>query len=157
MSLLEQELQQARPIDDPSLRTILSILKTGDLIRRELECAVESHGVTLQQYNVLLTLREAGTRGTPVLDIAEKMIEGSSNVTRLVDRLVVKGYVRKTRSQRDRRVVYASLTEEGRRLIEKLQGPMQSARRQLCGGLMNAESEHLVGLLEKLRRAIYSA
>lgn len=155
MSLLEQELQQARPIDDPAVATILSVLKTGDMMRRELEAAVEQHGITWQQYNVLLALRDAGAKGMPVLDIVDRMIEDNSNVTRLLDRLAAKGLTERVRSQRDRRVVYARLTPTGERLIEQARGAVNAARRSLCRALSQSDMEHLIRLLEKARRGIY--
>lgn len=155
MSLLEQELGQTKPIDDPTVETILGVLKTSDLLRRELTDPLAEHDLTWQQYNVLSILREGGHKGLPVLDIADRMIEDSPNVTRLVDRLVAKGLVAKTRSAADRRVVYASLTDVGERLLDQLRGPMLSLRRDLCGGLSNSEMDLLSRLLEKTRSRIY--
>lgn len=155
MSLLEQELHQTRPFGDSSLETILAVLKSGDLIERQLEETLSEHGLTLQQYHVLRILRSAGPRGLPVLDIARGMIEDSPNVTRLVDRLALKGLASRHRSQADRRVVYARLTEAGEALLAAVQAPVHRTQRDICGHLTQGEIDHLNRLLEKMRRAVY--
>ena len=156
MSLLERELNQTRPIDDPTTEAILSVLKSGDVIQRELEAAVAEHGLTWQQYTVLRILRGAGPKGLPVLDIANHLIEGSPNVTRLLDRLVAKGLAIRSRAQHDKRVVYAVVTAAGGRLLDQLSAPVLQARRSICGSLTPTELDRLVNLLEKMRRGVYA-
>lgn len=156
MSLLEQELRQTRPIEDPATEAILAVLKSSDLIERELDATVQAHGLTLQQYHVLRILRSAGAVGMPVLDIGDQMIEDCPNVTRLLDRLVAKGLAERCPSKRDRRVVLARLTTAGERLLTSLQAPIFQAQRGICGHLTPTEMEHLNRLLEKIRRAVYA-
>ncbi len=156
MSLLEQELQQPRPFDDPATEAILSVLKSGDVIERELDQAVAAFGLTLQQYNVLMALRRGGARGIPVLDIADNLIEDCPNVTRLLDRLVAKGLAERRRADHDRRVVYARLTAAGETVVESLRAPVHQARRSICGTLSGTEMDTLTRLLEKIRRSVYS-
>ncbi len=155
MALIEQELAQTRPIDDPRQVAILSLMKSTSLVHRELEATARAAGITLQQYHVLRILKTAGTHGLPVLDIAEQMIEDSPNVTRLVDRLAAKGLAERQRVDADRRVVRARLTAAGDLLLDRLTAPMQHLRHTLCGSLTHAEMEHLNRLLEKLRLAVY--
>ena len=52
-------------------------------------------------------------------------------------------------------MVYASLTDNGRRLLDSMQSVMLTARRTLCGGLAQAEMGQLTRLLEKARLGIY--
>ncbi|MCC7492839.1 MAG: MarR family transcriptional regulator [Fimbriimonadaceae bacterium] len=156
MSLLEQELAQTRPFEDAATETILALLKSGDLVQRELQAAVAAHGLTWQQYTVLRVLRAAGPHGLPVLEIGGQLIEDCANVTRLVDRLQSKGLTERVRSQADRRVVYARLTAAGDSLLRELQGPLYQQRRRLTGSLTPTELEHLNSLLEKLRRNVYA-
>jgi len=155
MALIEQELAQTRPIDDPRQVAILSLMKSTSLVQRELEATARDAGITLQQYHVLRILKSAGDKGLPVLDIAEQMIEDSPNVTRLVDRLAAKGLAERQRIDTDRRVVRARLTPSGEALLDRLTAPMQHLRHSLCGSLTHAEMEHLNRLLEKMRLAVY--
>ena len=135
---------------------ILSLMKSTSLVQRELEATAKAAGITLQQYHVLRILRAAGPKGLPVLDIASQMIEDSPNVTRLVDRLVVKGLAARERVDQDRRVVRAVLTDAGDALLDRLTAPMQHLRHSLCGTLSHSEMDHLNRLLEKVRMAVYN-
>ena len=76
----------------------MALLKTTDMVRRRLGRVVEAEGITLQQYNVLRILR--GARGAPLsaLEIRDRLIEETPGVSRLIDRLVAKSFVRRDRS-----------------------------------------------------------
>jgi DNA-binding MarR family transcriptional regulator len=72
-------------------------------VRRHLGRVVGREGLTHQQYNVLRILRGAG--GTPLsaLEIGERLIEETPGVSRLIERLVAKGLVRRDRGRSARR------------------------------------------------------
>ena len=62
-------------------------MRAADLVRRRVTCVLEPHDITGQQYNVLRILRGAGAEGLPTLEIAQRMIEQTPGITRLIDRL----------------------------------------------------------------------
>lgn len=156
MSLLEQELSLTRPIDEPELELVLALAKSAELVRAELTEALAEHGLGLQQYHVLRALRPAGSRGLTLAALADCMIEPSSNVTRLVDRLSARGLTERLRADADKRLVRARLTPTGESLLGALTAPLRQARRRACGGLTPTEMTRLCELLEKLRRGIYA-
>jgi DNA-binding MarR family transcriptional regulator len=96
----------------------------GDLVRRAyasvleiIEPALESDGLSLVQYQVLAALRN-GTAAGPT-DLCVQLNVGA--LTRVVDQLVNRGLVaRSRRSRRDRRKVDLELTPEGRQTIDAL-------------------------------------
>jgi DNA-binding MarR family transcriptional regulator len=81
----------------------------------------------MQQYNVLRILRGAGEGGLPTLAIADRMIERAPGITRLLDRMEVHGWACRLRCRKDRRVVYASITPQGRLLLDRIEGPLHTA------------------------------
>src|SRR3954469_12277006 len=119
-SALQRELRQRRPFQSPAHEAVVGLLRTADLIRRHAAALVEPHGVTVQQFNVLRILRGAGTDGLPTLEVAERMIEQTPGVTRLLDRLEAKELVRRQRCPKDRRQHLCWITEKGLSLLEKL-------------------------------------
>lgn len=155
MSLLEQELGFTRPIDERELELVLSVFMTADLVRGELAEELSAHGLTLQQHNVLRILAGAGPKGMPVLEVGEKLIEASANITRLIDRLAAKGLCERHRCDADRRLVRARLTPAGRELLERLKAPLLARRRALCSGLTSGQVERLCESLERVRRNAY--
>jgi len=112
---------------------------------------VEPHGISLQQYNVLRILRGAGNSGTPTLDIADRMIEMTPGVTRLLDKLEAKKFVRRQRCPKDRRQVLCWITESGLRVLAELDKPLAAAGVRSMEVLSAAEQQDLIRLLERIR------
>jgi len=148
---LARELQQTRPFRSPAQEALIALLRTSDLLRRSLAAVVEPRGVTLQQYNVLRILRGAGEGGLPTLEIAERMIERTPGITRLLDRLETKGWVDRERCPRDRRQVLCHLTEGGRNLLAGLDAPVSEADERAVSILSREEQIELIRLLDTVR------
>ena len=114
---------------------------------------IEPHGITLQQYNVLRILRGGGTDGVPTLDVAERMVEQTPGITRLLDRLEEKGFVKRQRCLKDRRQHLCWITPKSAALLEKLDTPMVEFGEHLMKGLNQEQRIALVRLLDALRAA----
>ena len=126
-------------------------MRTADMVRRSVASVVEPAGVTPQQYNVLRILRGAGERGLPTLEIAERMIEETPGITRLIDRLELKGLVCRERCKTDRRQVFCRITAQGLDLLHQLDMPLQKADEAALQSLGHQDLEQLIALLEKAR------
>ena len=131
---------------------MLGLLRTADRIGRFVSGVVEPAGVTRQQYNVLRILRGAA-EPLPTLEIAERMVEQAPGITRLVDRLVRKGWVERERCEQDRRQVLCSITPAGKRLLDGLDEPVRQVDEEALGMLQRKEVEELIRLLDKVRTA----
>lgn len=148
---LQRELRQNRPFRSASHEAVVGLMRTTDLVRRRLSAVLESEEVTLQQYNVLRILRGGGDAGVPTLAVAERMIEQTPGVTRLLDRLEAKGLIRRERCRRDRRQHLCWLTKAGAQLLERLEEPMMAAQDEALGVLGEPERRQLVKLLDRVR------
>ena len=153
MSRLQLELKQRRPFQSLAQEALLGLMRTTDLIRRQAAAFVEPHGITLQQYNVLRILRGGGTDGVPTLEVAQRMVEQTPGITRLLDRLEAKGLVKRQRCPQDRRQHLCWITPKSAALLEKLDGPMVQFGEHLMKGLKQEERTTLIGLLDALRAA----
>src|SRR5438128_7791686 len=100
---VQEEIRQRRPFPSVAQEAVVALMRTADLVRRHATALLEPHGLTLQQYNVLRILRGAGADGLPTLEIADRMIEQTPGITRLLDRLEAKELVRRQRCPKDRR------------------------------------------------------
>ena len=74
---------------------------------------VTDHGLTLNDYEVLLRLSRAPERKMRRVDLAEQVLLTASGITRLLDGLQASGYVDKAACSSDARVTYAVLTDAG--------------------------------------------
>jgi DNA-binding MarR family transcriptional regulator len=153
MSRLQQELKQRKPFQSVAQEALLGLMRTTDLVRRQAAAFIEPHGITLQQYNVLRILRGGGTDGVPTLEVAERMVEQTPGITRLLDRLEAKGVVKRQRCPKDRRQHLCWITPKGAALLETLDDPMMQFGEQLMKGLKPEQRTTLIRLLDTLRAA----
>jgi DNA-binding MarR family transcriptional regulator len=151
---LQEEIRQNKPFESPAQEAILGLYRTSDMLQRRFTQLVEPHGISLQQYNVLRILRGAGEDGTPTLDIAERMIEKTPGITRLLDKLEAKHLVRRKRCPEDRRQVLCWITDAGLRLLADLDKPMTHSGAQAVESLDSTELKTLISILEKVRAGL---
>jgi len=150
-SALLEELKQTRPFHSAAHEALLSVLRTAAVVQRLTAQVVEASGVTVQQYNVLRILRGAGERGLPTLEIAERMIESTPGITRLVDRLETKKLVARERCLTDRRQVFCHITPAGLALLAVLDAPILHATNTALAILKKTELTSLIDLLDRTR------
>lgn len=131
---------------------VLALLKTADVLRRFHAGLLAPSGVTPQQYNVLRILRGAEPDALPVLEIADRMIEKTPGITRLLDRLERKGLVTRQRCPGDRRQVLCHIAPAGLALLSGLDSAVEKADRDFWKGLKARDLANLVRLLEEVRR-----
>ena len=148
---LREEIKQARPFRSRSQEAYLALLRTADDSKRRVSQLLEAEGVTLQQYNVLRILRGAGEDGLPTLAVAERMVERTPGVTRLIDRMERKGWVSRERCSKDRRRVWCRVTDAGLALLGALDEPIDEVDDILEGALTDEEIDELIGYLDRVR------
>lgn len=103
-------------------------------------------GLTYTQYIVLLVLWEKD--GIPVGEICERLMLDNGTLSPLLKKMQQAGYIERTRSSEDDRVVVITLTQEGRALQEKAKDvPRRVAG---CIELPPEKARTLYGLLYEL-------
>jgi DNA-binding MarR family transcriptional regulator len=153
MSILD-EIKQQRPFPSKENEAAVTLLRTADVIRRQFASVIEPQGITSQQFNVLRILRGAGERGLPVLEIAERMIEQTPGITRLLERLEKKKLVSRQRRHADKRCVDCRITAAGRAVLARLDEPIRAAAVAAFQTVNKMELAHLVGTLDKVRESL---
>jgi len=150
---LQAELRQRKPFRGPHQEGVLGIVRTADLLKRGFERVVEPHGITGQQYNVLHILRGARPEQLPTLTIAERMVEQTPGITRLLDRLEKKGMVRRERCASDRRQVMCEITPRGVALLDRLDEQVARLEREMMSALSGEELRTLISALDAVRES----
>jgi DNA-binding MarR family transcriptional regulator len=151
--VIQRAIRQSKPFQSTSQEAILGLLMVADRLKREVAVVTDPLGITHQQYNVLRILKGAGLDGLATLSIAERMVERTPGITRLIDRLERKALVRRERCPEDRRLVRCHITPEGLELLDRLAGPIGAIDHQGLGMLSEKERGQLVGLLERILAA----
>jgi len=128
-----------------------NLKKTYDKLTFELHELFNKHGITLVQFDVLESIKNAGKRGLPLLQIGEKMISRQPDVTRIVDRLEDMGFVARKRDTMDRRVVFVKISRSGLTLCEELEGLLNDIHTDQFIHLSKKELEFFNHILVKIR------
>ncbi len=134
-----------------SRKAIVNLLYTENWIMDKINLELKPHDISIQQFNVLRILN--GQKGQPanLCTIQERMVSKMSNTTRLVDKLIAKGYVKRTTCESNRRKVEITITEEGKAFIEKISPLMNAFEERVTANLSEQDLIALNELLNKLR------
>ena len=133
--------------------TVATLMRAADLARRHMNAVVEPHGLTLQQFNVLRILRGGGVEGLPTLEVANRMVEETPGITRLLDRLEKKELIRRQRCPKDRRQHLCWITPKGLVLLQKMDRPIARIHEETLKGLRTKDRVAVTRLLGAMRAA----
>jgi DNA-binding MarR family transcriptional regulator len=98
----------------PTVETWVRFLRAHAAVTRQLSARLEAdHGLTLNDYDVLVQLYFAEGRRLRRVDLARSVLLTASGITRLLDGLERAGWVAKGQCDSDARVTYAVLTDAG--------------------------------------------
>ena len=130
-------------------RTMIHFALVGNKVREQFSTALKPFDVSEQQFNVLRILR--GQKGKPanLSTINERMVTKMSNTTRLVDKLILKGYVERWTCPGNRRKVEIMITEDGKSALEKIDKVMEHTENLVLKNFTSKELEDFNILLDK--------
>ncbi len=143
---LASELGKASPFQCPEQEAYLNLVRTYEQLASDFSRLFKKHGLSDPQYNALRILRGEG-KPVQVYQIAERMVTPKTDITRLVDRLEKAGFVRRERCGDDRRVVWVTLTDKGKAVLRKLDGPVKELHQTQFGHLDKRDVRTLSQLL----------
>lgn len=120
------------------------------LMKKDLDQRLKSHDISLMEFRILSTLDENGP--TSMAKIADKMMITKAGITLLTDRLETEKLVRRVRREGDRRLIYISLTAEGKRRTAVARKVYNALIEERMGLLDEEELRSLSSIVEKLSR-----
>jgi MarR family 2-MHQ and catechol resistance regulon transcriptional repressor len=100
--------------------------------------------------NILRILRGSDPKPLSTLTIRDRMLDKMSDTSRIVDRLVLKGYVEKRVCASDKRLVDVIITREGKKILHRIDAK-DAAMTGIMSNLKDEELKKLSQLLDKLR------
>jgi DNA-binding MarR family transcriptional regulator len=145
---IEKDISQSR-FRNEYQKSIINLIYTYNWMNEKMKTVFEREGITGQQFNILRILRGAG-KPISTLQIRQRMLDKMSDTSRIVDRLVTKGLVKKNTCENDKRLVDVMITDKGKKLLEKMDeyDPEMDA---IFGSLTSDEAVTLNTLLDKIR------
>lgn len=146
---IEQDIHQLKFRNEYQKAAINLIYTSGWLSERTRELFAPED-ITPQQFNILRILRGSHPHPLSTLQIRERMLDKMSDTSRIVDRLIAKGLVKKGTCKKDRRLVDITISDKGRKLLEKF----DTREDELDGILSNLNKKEAIilsDLLDKIR------
>ena len=128
----------------------LNVLHTAYWFKDQLATVLKPHDISMEQHNVLRILRGSHPTEMRVKDILSRMIEKSSNVPRIIDKLVDKKLATRNPAPHDKRETLVTLTEKGITLTDKVHKLVDQATEDVLK-ISEKEAKALNNILEKMR------
>lgn len=146
---LEEEIKSSK-FESEMHKAHINILFSAAWIRSKISQFLKQHSLTHEQFNVLRILRGQSPESICMMDVASRMLDRNSNVTRIADKLLQKNWAVRQKSETDKREVRISITDEGLALLKKVDILLQSQKVHQSN-LTNTEAQLLNALLDKMR------
>jgi DNA-binding MarR family transcriptional regulator len=146
---LEDEIKQKK-FKDEYEKLVVNILFTGNWMNLLNAKNLKPLGLTLPQYNVLRILRGQHPEPATVNLLIDRMLDKSSNASRIVDKLLKKNLVARKICKNDRRSVDVLITGKGLELLKQIDGESKKWN-QAYKSLNPEEAKKLNFLLDKIR------
>lgn len=154
---IQREIRQTRPFRSLQEQVTVNLIRTGAAVMERWQAHLKkAEGLSASQYNILRILRGARPATLRVSEVAERMLTRDPDMTRLMDRLVRRGYLRRDRDEADRRVVRVGITRDGLAALTRLDGVLDTQVRASMAGLRPGQLRALDALLDELREGIRS-
>ncbi|MCT4560607.1 MAG: MarR family transcriptional regulator [Crocinitomicaceae bacterium] len=132
-------------------KAIVNIRVASNIIGARFSKFMSEFDLSMAQFNILRILRGAKEPLT-INTVKERMIEKSPNTTRLIDKLLEKGLIKKFQCMDDRRQTYLHITEAGLELLKTIDERTDFPSQTLCN-ISEAESKTLNDLLDKVKES----
>lgn len=134
-----------------SKQVVVNFLFTYGIVNGKLNDVLKPFGVSIQQFNVLRILKGQKEKPITLTEVQERMINKMSNTTRLVDKLIKKGFVLKQINRKNKRKIDITITKEGLLFLDEISLLIDSTEQNIISSLTNDEAYNLIRLLDKIR------
>ena len=146
---ISEEIKQ-KQFESEYSKSIINILYSSAWVNTKHQSLFKTHGLTTPQFNILRILRGQHPQPATVNLLIERMLDKSSNASRIVDKLEQKGLVIRKQCKDDRRAVDVLISDKGMQLLHVLDEQVETLNKKISN-LSEEECKTLNGLLDKMR------
>jgi MarR family transcriptional regulator, organic hydroperoxide resistance regulator len=112
--------------------------------------------ITMEQFYVLSMMDEMGKTANAT-EMAKKLAKNTNTLSTILDRMEINGLAKKTRDTQDRRIVYATMTDKGKKKLKAAKKTNQEVVEKLTSTFSQEELKMLDTLIEKFIKTIKKA
>ncbi|MDW8289011.1 MAG: MarR family transcriptional regulator [Flammeovirgaceae bacterium] len=146
---LEEEIKQSKFLSEKH-KLVVNLIYTTNWLMYHQTVRLKPYGISPQQYNVLRILRGQYPNPAMLALIQERMLDKSSNATRLVEKLRLKGLVTRNLCEHNRRQVDILITQKGLDLLKTLDQEIE-AEIQKFSFIKETDAKFINDILDELR------
>lgn len=146
---IEKDIQQDK-FKSSHQKAGINIIYTASCINLHASHLLKQFELTPPQFNVLRILRGQFPKAITVNEIINRMLDKSSNASRIVEKLKAKELINRKECERDRRQVDVSITQKGLNILIEID-QLEEKFAFGIGSLTDEEAEKLSTLLDKGR------
>ena len=143
-----ENMEELEKDQDLSLKLFVVLTRALQSIEKKTIKEINSQGLNLTEFGVLELLYHKGDQ--PIQKIGQKILLASSSITYVVDKLEEKNYLKRRGCPTDRRVTYATITKEGKELMDEIFPKHKSFLNEIMGVLSSNEKRSTIEQLKKL-------
>ena len=145
---LEEEIAQQKFAGEQQ-KAMINLLFTYHWAVSKMKSDFKPYDITMQQINILRILRGQMPNPCTVNILKERMLDKMCDASRMVDRLLQKGFIERCVNKKDRRAVDIKISTEGLALLAKFDA--MADPNKLFSALTDLEAKTLNQLLDKVR------
>ncbi|MRH43642.1 MarR family transcriptional regulator [Aquibacillus halophilus] len=145
---MDKEDLYNRKKQDPSLKLFVVLSKAYRSVADQVTVDIRKKGLNPTEFGVLELLYHQGDQ--PLQKIGDKILLASGSITYVVDKLEQKGFVLRKPCEQDRRITYASITSEGKDLLNEIFPEHWKQIESITDGLTTEEKQQAIQLLKKI-------
>ncbi len=131
-----------------ALKLFIVLSRANRTIADLVEQDIRRYNLNPTEFAVLELLFHKGDQ--PIQHIGKKVLLASGSITYVVDKLEKKSLLQRISCPKDRRVTYASITEEGKSLMKTIFPQHEEEIKRIFSGLNLEEKTMMIDLLKKL-------
>lgn len=149
MSILEEIKQKS--FKSSIEKAAVNLLYTHNWYRDKYQEIYKAYDLKVQHYNVLRILKGSKPKSISPSEIKDRMLDKSPDLTRLLDKLVDKGFADRHLCPENRRKMDVMITKNGEDMLNKITSQHQQLQKEQQKNITEAEAEQLSDLLDKFR------
>lgn len=146
---IEEAIKQPK-FKDEFEKVHINLLYTANWMNSQVNNLIKPFGISIQQFNILRILRGQQGRPAPLKLLTDRMMDKMSNTSRLVDKMLLKGLLKREICPENRRQVEIELTEKGLKICNEL-SDLLDVYRNNNKKITRVEAGELNRILNKMR------
>lgn len=147
---LEQSISQSK-FDSEQEKLMINVIYSANLLNLITSRLFKPYDLSPQQYNVLRILRGQKGKSIALMDIEHRMLDKSSNVSRLVDKLISKDLVNRSVSSKDRRRIEIIITSRGKSVLKEIDVILADMNSKIKAIISDDNAKQTNRILDQLR------